>query len=291
MKKLFKLKEWFTLEETARRLTSSFEEEISVADCLSLALDKRLTISALLDKSSYAVKSKVKTTTMRDQFSYCIKSTTSNGAFLKMLTGERFYTNEQLDCEYEKIERIGGAFRLDSGIYDLPMIGAEELDVMHQFDLAQNRKPREYANIEGAFLNTKFGMVNILASFNQLTIKYNGKEMGVFDAVKNEFVDYNDYFSFFYPDDGLGDVEFVFRRENIEKFEQSALNDGEAELTLDDGLLVIGSMLSALKKAKPESKRWTQDALKGELEKTCPIGARTLDKYFAEANKRLKSIN
>ncbi|OCA56560.1 hypothetical protein [Photorhabdus namnaonensis] len=291
MKKLFKLKEWFTLGETARRLTSSFEEEISIADCLSLALDKRLMISVLLDKSVYAVKAKLIKTTMRKQFSDCIKSTTNEGAVLNMLVGERFYTNEQLDHEYEEIEREDVAFKLPHGIYDLPMIGAEELDVMHTFDTAQSRSPREYVNIEGAFLNTKFGMVNILASFNKLTLEYNDKELALFDSVKNEFVDYKNYHNFFYPDDGLGDVEFICRREHIEKLEQSVLNDGEAALALDDSLLIIGSMLSALKKAKPESKRWTQDALKGELEKTCPISARTLDKYFSEANKRLKSVN
>ncbi|RBP59481.1 hypothetical protein [Brenneria salicis] len=52
MKKLFKLKEWLTLEETARRLTTSFQEEVSIADCLQLALDGHIIISALYRKKS-----------------------------------------------------------------------------------------------------------------------------------------------------------------------------------------------------------------------------------------------
>ncbi|EMB3081398.1 hypothetical protein AB7W75_20450 [Providencia huaxiensis] len=290
MKKLFKLKEWFTLEETARRLTGSFEEDISVADCLSLALDKRITISALFSKSAYGVRSEIELTSMREQFNFCIKSTNSEGAFLDMLAGERFYTNEQLDAKYETIKRTGGVFRLDYEIYDLPMIGAEHLDVMYQFDLAQDRLPREYVNIEGPFVNTEFGMVNVLNSFHELILKFNGTESKLFDPILDKYVDFDNYDEFFYPADGLGDVEFIFRRANIEKFEQSALEDDNSALTIDGSLLVIGSILSALKKVKPASKRWTQESLKAELEEFCPMKSRELDDYFSEANKRFKSI-
>ena len=47
VKKLFKLKEWLTLNEAAKRLTVSFGEEISEVDCLQLALDGHITISIL----------------------------------------------------------------------------------------------------------------------------------------------------------------------------------------------------------------------------------------------------
>ncbi|WP_152487402.1 hypothetical protein [Dickeya chrysanthemi] len=50
MEKLFRLKEWLTPEETARRLTTSFQEEISIVDCLQLALDRKIIISVLLKK-------------------------------------------------------------------------------------------------------------------------------------------------------------------------------------------------------------------------------------------------
>ncbi|HHV7360394.1 TPA: hypothetical protein ACUNBO_003055 [Morganella morganii] len=291
MKKLFKLKEWFTLDETARRLTSSFEEEISVADCLSLALDGRIVISALLDKSLYVIRSNIEQTTMRKQFSSWINSTTDAGVYLNTPSGEVFHSNEQLDYQYDQIKRHGNVFRLDFGIYDLPMLGAEKLDVMHQFDIEQHRSPREYIDIEGAFLTTKYGMVNVLESFNELKLKFDGKKSRLFDPILNKYVDFKDYSAFFYPDDGLGEVEFVFRRENIELFEQSVLNNEESTLNLDSSLLIIGSVLNALKKAQPTSKRWTQEAIKNELENICPIKPRDIDNYFSEANKRLKSIS
>ncbi|MEY0254999.1 hypothetical protein AB7X32_14620 [Morganella morganii] len=56
-----------------------------------------------------------------------------------------------------------------------------------------------------------------------------------------------------------------------------------------DHMAVIGSMLLALKKAQPSSKRWTQESLIGEMMGTSPVSERILEGYFSEANKRLKS--
>lgn len=65
------------------------------------------------------------------------------------------------------------------------------------------------------------------------------------------------------------------------------------KLTLNDSLLIIGGMISALKQATPQSKRWSQEAISyemlGKLNGT-DIKKRDIDDYFSEANKRLKSI-
>lgn len=45
MNKLFKLKKWLTIQEAARRLSSSAEEAISEADVLRLAIDGELVLS------------------------------------------------------------------------------------------------------------------------------------------------------------------------------------------------------------------------------------------------------
>lgn len=42
---LFNLKEWLTLEDAAHHLSIMFGEEVTVADVLRLAIDKRLTLS------------------------------------------------------------------------------------------------------------------------------------------------------------------------------------------------------------------------------------------------------
>lgn len=69
-------------------------------------------------------------------------------------------------------------------------------------------------------------------------------------------------------------------------------NEKESKLNLDDSLLIIGSILSALKKVEPTSKRWTQEALTREILDATPttsISKRAIDDYFSEANKRFKS--
>ncbi|MFM2612977.1 hypothetical protein [Vibrio campbellii] len=45
MSKLFKLKKFFTLDEAARHLSSSLEEDVTKADIYSLVLDGQLTVS------------------------------------------------------------------------------------------------------------------------------------------------------------------------------------------------------------------------------------------------------
>ena len=45
MKKIYKLREWLTTDETAGHLSMVLGEEVSVADILRLALDGHLTLS------------------------------------------------------------------------------------------------------------------------------------------------------------------------------------------------------------------------------------------------------
>ncbi|MDE1478495.1 hypothetical protein KKJ01_09690 [Xenorhabdus bovienii] len=276
MKKLFKLKEWFTLEETARRLTGSFEEEISIADCLQLALDGHITLSVKITDECYYVAAKKIITTYRELL-FTFRETKIGEDEVCPIFGNHWKA-EHLDAKFEHLKQFGTVKKLDAGIYDLPMEAAERLDVEYLHSVYKGIKTEDIVNVDGPLLKKN---INDDVYFNVMDVFHNSKigwELNdgvicLYDKKKKHFITEDTYHSSFYPADTLGDVEFVFRRENIEKFEQSVLNDGEPTLALDDSLLVIGSMLSALKKAKPESKRWTQDALKGELEKTCPIGA------------------
>ncbi len=57
--KLFKLKEWLTLPETARHLTGICGEEVSEADILRLALDKLLNLSVNFVNTAHATPGEV----------------------------------------------------------------------------------------------------------------------------------------------------------------------------------------------------------------------------------------
>lgn len=293
MNKLFKFKSWLSIEETADRLTSTLGEKVSSSDCLQLALEGHITISAMLDEGRYVIASQMIKNSQRRIFERWIIESRDDGAIIRTPAGDQFYSNEQLDYEYEDVERVGDVFQIRHGLYDLPMIGAESLDVMHAFDIAREKNPREFNNIEGPFLLTELGMVNVLNTFNNFSIKADADgNPQLFDKASERFVDFSraNYHSFFYPADGLGEVEFVFRKENIEKFEAEALQGVDTPLIIEESLLVIGAILSALKKAEPASKRWTQEALKAEmLDRGLKLSSRLLDEYFSSANKSFKS--
>jgi len=54
MGKLFKLKEWMTVADAARHISSLCEEEVNEADVLRLALDGHLKIAVNLVNGVYA---------------------------------------------------------------------------------------------------------------------------------------------------------------------------------------------------------------------------------------------
>ncbi|WP_329909854.1 hypothetical protein [Serratia quinivorans] len=291
MKKLFKLKEWLTLEETARRLTTSFQEDVSIPDCLQLALDGHIIVSALIEKSRYGIlasKERVGSELLDGFVEFLLEKKP------ECVTPEMIIKAKEKTQSREVIVRRGNIFHIDSGVYDLSMIGAEALDVLHLCSIGQGREPAEFINLEGPLLNYNDGYINVMEPFNDKSIvfKFNSiDERGLYDESRKTFITEENYHASFYPADGLRDVEFVFRRENIEKFETSQLEDNSS-MSLDESLLVIGCIIDSIKNASTKSKRWTQEGLKLEITERHPkIKPRLLDDYFSMANKSIKSNN
>lgn len=173
------------------------------------------------------------------------------------------------------------------------MIGAELLDVLYALELRRGKNPRELKNIEGAFVTTSSGIVNIMSSYNDFLFKPDvNRNIVYFDKEKNIPVDFKGYESFFYPADSLGNIDFIFRAVNIEKFEHSTLNDDMGGLSLSESLQIIGTLLDTLKNSETKSKRWTQESLKVEMvERNPKLKQRKIDDYFSLSNKAYKSEN
>lgn len=290
MIKLFKLKNWLTLEETSRRLSTTFEERVSIADCLQLALDGHIVISAIFTSTQYGIRSEVEETTWRNVLVPARSSQV--GEDVPMDLFNTTYKAEFLDSPCEHIERSGSIFNLASGIYDLPLIGSERLDVSHALAIEQGRDPGDFINMEGAFVKFGNNLINLMLPFNKLAIRTNEeKQAHEYDEHIGEFVDYENYHRFFYPADGIGAVELVFRREHIEIFEKNQLHDDESlSVSLSESLVIMGAMLDTLKNTESKSKRWTQDSLKADItERNNTLKARKIDDYFSIANKYYKS--
>ena len=163
MGKLFNLKEWLTVSETARHLTIVFGEEVNDADVLRLALDGRLRLSVYFVNHAHARCGHV---VGRDgvvwygpggepssephelQFPGKEKSTTTLVAMMmsKDIGGGRFLNLQ------DEISTL-------SGIWDLPMIGAEYIDVEHAYQNLVGGPPVTLQNLDGVFVEGKDGTI------------------------------------------------------------------------------------------------------------------------------------
>lgn len=164
MKKLFKLKKWLTLEETARRLSSAAEEEISQADVLRLALDGHLIISAHF--VNYARGKLWERVPMELARTFSSEGNELPGSQpYTVLVGLRLNGKEVLQpvVEYGDQEPL-----VMSGVFDLTMWGTEKLDIERRYQKLTDGPDIDLVNMEGPFLRGDDGQIyQLLESFDQ----------------------------------------------------------------------------------------------------------------------------
>jgi len=147
--KLFNLKEWLTVPEAAKHLSNICAEEVSEADVLRLALDGHLKLSVNFVNHTKARRGRPIPFTMEEyiqavssgEYPDDLKWHFGDGTLAKKL-------NPHLtDEEARKADVFPLSLNLDDkrfltledqiitlrGIWDLPMIGAERLDIEHQY--------------------------------------------------------------------------------------------------------------------------------------------------------------
>ncbi len=157
MSKLFKLKNWLTLEDSASHLSSVLQEPVSVADILMLGLDRHLQLSAnfvngapaelgkliKLSDAKICLIPKFFGTSPDEGLSAIAISFPQDGTreeqtawlesnrevadsehYLLTIAGDRISENEVIEWE-DRITSI-------NGVWDLSMIGGESLDIEHR---------------------------------------------------------------------------------------------------------------------------------------------------------------
>lgn len=143
MSKLSKLREWLTLEQTVNRISKELEEPVTVADLYQFCLDGHLKLSAYFVNNA---KAKVVTLIKKEDIEYKQKYIRVTKGTLKPIPVEA--TNKDLkDVQYCNIpinaqhpiskdywlQKIEPKLHTINGIWDLTMIGAERLDIEHQY--------------------------------------------------------------------------------------------------------------------------------------------------------------
>ncbi|MEY8689642.1 MAG: hypothetical protein AB9M53_07165 [Leptothrix sp. (in: b-proteobacteria)] len=122
MSKLLKLKEWLTLEDAAKHLSNMFSEEVSVADLLQFCLHGHLTLSVNIINGAKAKFGKI---TPIEETDWTFLPGFGDIDSIRVPNGILIDSN--------RILKPSGEVASITGIYDLPMIGGEALDVQHKY--------------------------------------------------------------------------------------------------------------------------------------------------------------
>lgn len=158
MSKLFKLKRWLTVPEAARHLSIVFGEEVKEADVLRLALDGQLKLSVNFVNHARARCGPIvpienaQTWEVPSGLASTLKIPEEHsGQPVMMLRGINLNDKEVLELGKEIVT-------LD-GVYDLPMIGAEQLDVEQEYQQLTGGPSVTLSHLEGPFVAKEDGQL------------------------------------------------------------------------------------------------------------------------------------
>lgn len=135
--KLFRLKKWFLLPDAAKYLSMLFNEEVSESDVLRLALDKYLTLSVNFVNHTRVRRGKI---VPYEEVEYCplrspsLLSDMANYSGLpKVLINKP--SMKSLYIDENRFINLQDKVTVIEGVWDLPLIGAEQLDIEHEFQI------------------------------------------------------------------------------------------------------------------------------------------------------------
>jgi len=152
--KLFKLKEWLTLPDAAKHLSGVCGEEVTVADILLLGLDRHLTLSVNFVNYAYAEPRKLVYFDEEElinslgqgiyppEFKFADMPFSKDKLMLALRIDEGKFLTRENDPNVVRIE----------GIWDLPMIGGEDIYVRSKYHELTDGPPVDLIGIDGCFV-------------------------------------------------------------------------------------------------------------------------------------------
>lgn len=275
MKKLYKLKSWFSLPDAANRLTASLGEDVSVADILQLIIEQQLPLSWYARHVSARLVAPF-TSLWGKGFGKPLDPDLPDDQLIAM-QGWHSVNGE------EAIVRLNGLYLLE-----LDYCGALK-DHIHEY---LTNTSAELVSLDGFFVSdSQMNVWQVMDYEPSRTYKTpDGKE---------EKLEGYHYPSGSYPELS----ELVIQRHHIEAFESSLLApdaEAPAPMTLRSEttyLNIIGAMLHLMLGKSPggqEHSIFTNqaaiiEALLGYNEAKQGISTRTLEEKFAAAKRQLES--
>jgi len=138
MKKLLKLKEWLTIPDAAKHLSIVFDEDVSEADVLRLALDGQLQLSVHFVNQATARRGKTVPLSEAEKVPAPSISLDKDGKprepheVILGLKFQQMYPDGQVQ---EKVVQFDEKIVSIDGIWDLLMQGNGHLDVEHKYQM------------------------------------------------------------------------------------------------------------------------------------------------------------
>ncbi len=268
MGKLLNLRSWFDLHDAATILASSFGEKVSDVDVLRLALDKQLTISIRVINEAYGRECRE---IQPNDIEWKEIPSLDGDRMLKMPASGKILYFRDINTFYH----IDGPVYSLNGIFDLPMIGGEQVDVEHRFNQIQFQPIPTAVSLEGVMIRSPEGKIYELQS------RYDKPNSPSFTDPDN-----------FHPAGCLPeDYVFVIKKECLDDFvrrhtetptgNEKPLGTRERATLLN----IIGVLLEKyVKKDEP-----LIDEIQQEYPAVPGLKTRTLQEKFAEARRSLKS--
>lgn len=150
MSKLFKLKEWLTIEEAAKHLSTVLGEDVAIADIYRLALDGHLVLSMSFPNHTYGNLGQVVGIEQAKRFN------PPAGLFAEIhKINPEDEPEEIVVADYignEQFINWNEAVNLISGVWDLPMVASEKIDVEFVYHQITGGPYIELVGIDGAFV-------------------------------------------------------------------------------------------------------------------------------------------
>ncbi len=185
MGKLFNLKEWLTVADAARHLSIVFGEDVTEADVLRLGLDERLRLSVYFVNHGKARCGKVITWDETDWWLFPDSDDFPGGRVMKKIEqatadecrpvpqklealfntipqselGNYYPMMRELNIDGERFLKLSEDVTTLTGVWDLPMIGAEELDIERKYQQLTGGPSVSLQNLDGAFVEGHNGQI------------------------------------------------------------------------------------------------------------------------------------
>jgi len=288
MSKLNNLRQFYTLEEAASRLTSSLGEHVSLTDIYRFALDKHLTLSVRLLNQAYALGGQFVSPSFSEVNAYLVEYDLATNELLD--EPYLISLDDALQVEDDKWLVFDEKVHLIDSTWDLTMIGMESLDVeqlyqkevggpapvvaairgifLKQGDLIcklQNRLPPEPTDENLAALNDKLAWIlrpkdltlEDFLNCDDLSEYLNKAEIEsverLFESMQDQLFDYEKF------DDSITledhSYQFVMRSSELLRFVQSLEEGGTSQTESDKPFgskerNTLLSLISALLKSK-----------------------------------------